>query len=54
MQLVSNSRPPSIVVIIASPAGREVNNSIPIHATPIKDRPTQTELPNKKIVKKEI
>merc|ERR1711991_1257979 len=40
--------PVHIVVIIASPAGREVNNSIPIHATPIRDRPTQTELPNKK------
>ncbi len=40
--------PVHIVVIIASPAGREVNNSMPIHATPIKERPTQTELPNKK------
>jgi hypothetical protein len=35
-----------IVVIIASPAGRVVNNSIPTNATPIRARPIQIELPN--------
>ena len=45
-----------IVVIITSPTGREVNNSIPTHATPISARPTQTPAPrrvnkmNKKIM----
>jgi hypothetical protein len=48
--------PVQIVVIIASPAGRDVNSSIPTQATPIKANPTQTELPrsknktNKKII----
>jgi hypothetical protein len=37
--------PVHIVVIIASPAGRDVNNSIPTQATPIRANPTHTELP---------
>ena len=36
-----------IVVIITSPTGREVNNSIPTHATPISARPTQTPAPRR-------
>ena len=40
--------PVQMVVIMASPAGLEVNNSIPTQATPIKERPTQTELPKRK------
>ncbi len=35
-----------IVVAIASPAGREVNSSMPASATPISDRPTHTPLPS--------
>ena len=35
-----------MVVIIASPAGREVKSSMPTHATPISARPIQTELPS--------
>ena len=48
--------PVQIVVIIASPAGRVVKSSIPTQATPIKAKPTQTELPrsrnkaNKKMI----
>ena len=34
-----------IVVIIVSPTGRVVNNSIPTQATPISARPTQTPVP---------
>ena len=37
--------PVQMVVIIASPAGRLVNISIPTQATPINASPTQTELP---------
>ena len=48
--------PVQMVVIIASPAGRVVNSSIPTQATPISANPTQTELPrsrnktNKKMI----
>jgi hypothetical protein len=37
-----------MVVIIASPAGRDVNNSMPTQATPMRAKPTQTELPSSK------
>ena len=40
--------PVQMVVIIASPAGRDVNNSIPTQATPMRAKPTQTELPSSK------
>ena len=35
-----------MVVIIASPAGRDVNSSMPMNATPSSARPTQTPLPS--------
>jgi hypothetical protein len=37
--------PVQMVVIIASPAGRDVKSSMPTQATPISAKPTQTELP---------
>ena len=40
--------PVQIVVIIASPAGRDVTNYIPTQATPIRAKPIQTELPSNK------
>ena len=40
--------PVQMVVIIASPAGRDVNNSMPTQATPMRAKPTQTELPSSK------
>ena len=39
--------PVQIVVIIASPAGRTVNNSMPTQATPMSASPIQTEPPSK-------
>ena len=36
---------PQIVTAIASPAGRDANRVMPIHATPARVRPIQTPLP---------
>ena len=36
---------PQMVTDMASPAGRLLNNCMPIQATPDKDRPIQTPLP---------
>src|SRR5210317_435787 len=38
--------PVQMVVIMASPGGREVNRVMPTQATPTNARPTQTELPS--------
>ena len=38
--------PVQIVVIMASPGGREVKSVMPTQATPTSARPTHTELPN--------
>ena len=37
---------PQIVTAIASPAGRELNSSMPIHATPASASPIHTPLPS--------
>jgi hypothetical protein len=38
---------PQIVTAIASPAGRELKSSMPIHATPDNARPIHTPLPSR-------
>ena len=42
---VHDDAEPQIVTAIASPAGRDENSSIPIHATPASAMPIQTPLP---------
>ena len=37
---------PQIVIAMASPAGRDENSSMPIHATPASVRPIQTPVPS--------
>ena len=41
---VQDEAEPQMVTAIASPTGRLVNNSMPIQATPVSVRPTQTPL----------
>ena len=44
---VHDDAEPQIVTAIASPAGRDENSSMPIHATPASASPIQTPLPSR-------